>query len=182
MKFLLVLTIFALNTTAIADEYCSDGDLNKMIGQTIYIGQGKGLSDRLVTNSGSEIFLGRYEPVTVLSASEEAPHRSIQWSESYYISVKRSNGETGWYPCRLDIIAFNNPIPLNWSNKVITLIHNRKAMIGMTKEQATMAWGKPKRVSSNISAGEVSEQWIYGIGNYLYFIGNKLTNIQTSRE
>lgn len=56
-----------------------------------------------------------------------------------------------------------------------------KVFIGMTTEQAMMAWGRPERVKQTISASSVSEQWIYGTERYLRFQNGKLTTIQTSR-
>ena len=176
--FLLVITMPSL---ALAVEYCEEDKIKEIVGSTIYIGQGRGLSDRLITKSGNKIILGRYEPVKVLASSTEAPHKSIQYSDTYYIEVERNNGETGWYPCRLDIIEFTSSIPKDWPQNIVKLIHSRKVAIGMTKEQATMAWGKPQKINSSTSSAGVTEQWVYRIGNYIYFEGNKLTNIQTSR-
>lgn len=39
-------------------------------------------------------------------------------------------------------------------------------------------WGEPNSISRTITSGGVNEQWIYGGGNYLYFVNGKLTIIQ----
>jgi len=58
--------------------------------------------------------------------------------------------------------------------------------IGMTKEQARIAWGPPDEINRTITAGRVIEQWVYkpifwpyiGKFNFLYFEDGILTAIQ----
>lgn len=51
--------------------------------------------------------------------------------------------------------------------------------IGMSKEDVlASSWGKPDRVNTTTNAYGVSEQWVYGGRNYLYFENGKLTSIQ----
>lgn len=50
--------------------------------------------------------------------------------------------------------------------------------IGMTKEMALEAWGKPQDVNTTTTKYSIREQWVYGDGNYLYFENGKLTAIQ----
>lgn len=52
--------------------------------------------------------------------------------------------------------------------------------IGMTKEQVVKRtnWGTPNDINRTITAGGTREQWVYGIGRYLYFSNGILTAIQ----
>ena len=57
-------------------------------------------------------------------------------------------------------------------------ILNGEVKIGFTKAMCIEAWGSPSYVNNTISANGNWEQWVYGIGCYLYFSGNKLIVIQ----
>jgi hypothetical protein len=52
--------------------------------------------------------------------------------------------------------------------------------VGMSPEQVRngSSWGKPLSVNNTITAGRKSEQWVYGDGQYLYFVNGVLTAIQ----
>lgn len=52
--------------------------------------------------------------------------------------------------------------------------------IGMTKEQVIKRtnWGAPNDINRTITAGGIREQWVFGIGRYLYFANGILTTIQ----
>ena len=51
--------------------------------------------------------------------------------------------------------------------------------IGMTPEDViASSWGKPKSINRTTTASGVREQWVYGGGNYLYFMNGKLDAIQ----
>ena len=54
------------------------------------------------------------------------------------------------------------------------------ARIGMTPKQVIekTSWGKPHHINTTTTSRSVSEQWVYGDGNYLYFENGKLTAIQ----
>lgn len=55
-------------------------------------------------------------------------------------------------------------------------------VIGMTQHEAILSsWGRPERVNKTVTPSGVTEQWVYGHGNYLYFRDGILTSIQTSR-
>lgn len=57
------------------------------------------------------------------------------------------------------------------------------AYIGMTPQQVIndTNWGKPKSINRTTTAAGTSEQWVYGIGTYLYFDNDRLTSIQQAR-
>lgn len=58
------------------------------------------------------------------------------------------------------------------------LILDEKVEIGFTKQMCIEAWGEPQDINRTITRNRVHEQWVYGIGRYLYFEGNYLTAIQ----
>jgi|CXWL01.1.fsa_nt_gi hypothetical protein len=55
-----------------------------------------------------------------------------------------------------------------WPKHVWEAIEDDRVKIGMTKEQASLSWGKPKSINRTVTQNSVSEQWIYG-DSYLFF-------------
>jgi len=58
-----------------------------------------------------------------------------------------------------------------------------KVHIGMKAAAARKAWGEPARVNRTVTAGGVSEQWVYGAGahtQHLFFENNVLRAIHTN--
>lgn len=73
--------------------------------------------------------------------------------------------------------------PNSQDSKIETAISLRRVLVGMTREQAVRAWGKPTKINQTVGAGYTSEQWVYdrdSIGNtqYLYFDNGILRSIQ----
>lgn len=59
----------------------------------------------------------------------------------------------------------------------------RGVTVGMTKDDVlASSWGRPESINKSVYSHGTHEQWIYGNGHYLYFEGNQLTSIQTSRR
>lgn len=51
--------------------------------------------------------------------------------------------------------------------------------IGMSKAQVIAStWGRPSSINRTVTANVVNEQWVYGEGNYLYFVNGILTSYQ----
>jgi hypothetical protein len=49
----------------------------------------------------------------------------------------------------------------------------------MTKEQASFSRGEPNEINkTTLSDNSTKEQWVYGLGDYLYFENEILTGIQ----
>jgi hypothetical protein len=66
-----------------------------------------------------------------------------------------------------------------WGQRVVKAIKEKKVLIGMTKEQVIISWGKPRDINRTGGAWGVHEQWIYGdFGPYLYFENDKMTSWQ----
>lgn len=61
------------------------------------------------------------------------------------------------------------------------LIRAGQIRVGMTPEMVTEAWGEPVAVNRTVTQYGVSEQWVYGLGAYVYFDNGRVRAIQTSR-
>lgn len=64
------------------------------------------------------------------------------------------------------------PSVKNWQ-----LVKKGKVRLGMSKQEATLSWGKPKDINRTQTYNGTHEQWVYDDG-YLYFENGKLTAIQ----
>ena len=65
-----------------------------------------------------------------------------------------------------------------YGKRYAELIMNGRVALGMTRRMCIDAWGEPESVNRTITEYGTSEQWVYDLGTYLYFEGNKLTGIQ----
>lgn len=59
-----------------------------------------------------------------------------------------------------------------------SLILEGRVKIGFTKEMCEESWGAPDDINTTITRNRRWEQWVYGIGCYLYFEGDRLVAIQ----
>lgn len=69
----------------------------------------------------------------------------------------------------------------SWSREACETIAKGKIQIGFTEAQVTAAWGRPERKNVTTHANHVSEQWVYGSGNYVYFDEGIMTTVQTQQ-
>lgn len=51
----------------------------------------------------------------------------------------------------------------------------------MTPHQVRLAWGEPKGINETVTASGKSEQWVYGLGTYVYFNKGVVTSWQAQR-
>lgn len=58
------------------------------------------------------------------------------------------------------------------------LILEGRVRIGMTAQMCRDAWGEPSEINRSSGSWGVHEQWVYGVGSYLYFEDGILTSIQ----
>ena len=65
-----------------------------------------------------------------------------------------------------------------WDEPTITRVMEGYIYIGDTPEVVLEAWGRPEDINRTITAYGTSEQWIYGLGWYVYFENGKVTAIQ----
>jgi hypothetical protein len=68
----------------------------------------------------------------------------------------------------------------DWSDEIIAVTACSRVRIGMTREQAIAAWGRPRDINRTSSSYGVHEQWVYGEygSGYLYFEDGVLTTVQ----
>ena len=156
--------------------------VKSMVGKRIwlshqYFSQGK--IDELETKT--ELKFKHLDAVKVLEVSNDQAKYSIRSQIGpFFILVQLKNGRKGviQYPGVDYAIHYKNPFSSKWKTSSISKIKDRKVWVGMSKEQAILSWGKPKKVNSTITARGRSEQWVYG-SQYIYFRGNSLTTIQS---
>ena len=67
-----------------------------------------------------------------------------------------------------------------WPAEVLAMVLAGEVRIGMTADQAREAWGPPQSMNTTVTKSGRSEQWVYGVGQYLYFENGVLTAIQQS--
>lgn len=67
-----------------------------------------------------------------------------------------------------------------YPTKIRKAIAEEKIILGMTKRQLTLSWGKPESINSTVTSAGRHEQWVYGSGWYVYFANNKVSGWQTS--
>lgn len=55
--------------------------------------------------------------------------------------------------------------------------------IGMTKKQVIEAsnWGEPISINETVTGSSAREQWVYGVGQYLYFTNGRVTAVQRTK-
>jgi hypothetical protein len=66
----------------------------------------------------------------------------------------------------------------NWSQRAIDAVLEEKIYIGMNQEMVRESWGAPEDINRTIYPFGVHEQWVYGLGNYVYFEDGVVTTIQ----
>jgi hypothetical protein len=67
-----------------------------------------------------------------------------------------------------------------WPRDMCETIAKHRIQIGMTREQAIAAWGRPQRNNRTVFADSEQEQWVYG-DTCVYFDNGVLTSFQDSR-
>lgn len=67
---------------------------------------------------------------------------------------------------------------LKYGKQTADLILAGKVRIGMTREMCREAWGSPDDINRSSGSWGVHEQWVYGLGSYLYFENGILSSIQ----
>lgn len=60
-------------------------------------------------------------------------------------------------------------------------LRDGRIMIGMPAHLVEVSWGKPKHINRTITGVGITEQWVYGAGDYVYIDNGRVRAIQTSR-
>lgn len=69
----------------------------------------------------------------------------------------------------------------DWDRETCKLIAQGKIQIGMATDQVRAAWGRPKSINSTVYSFGTHEQWVYGVGQYVYFENGVMTSLQQSK-
>ena len=70
---------------------------------------------------------------------------------------------------------------LIWEDEALVRVICRQVVVGMTNAQVRAAWGAPDQINTTETLAGVSEQWVYGPGQYVYLEAGRVTAVQTSR-
>jgi hypothetical protein len=69
----------------------------------------------------------------------------------------------------------------DWDMEMCQTMDQKEVMIGMTDEQLSLSWGKPKTVNTTTTASRQHEQWVYG-RDYVYLDNGVVRSMQSSRK
>ena len=131
------------------------------------------------------------------AAADSGTEYSKKWSEANRLD-KISVASNRKAPAKLRIAAITElslsyPIDAEPFNSVLPTLQaqavrdeqrvkkTQGVKLGMSPADVlASAWGKPDRKNRSISAKGTVEQWVYPDGQYLYFVNDALTRIETS--
>jgi len=85
---------------------------------------------------------------------------------------------TTYDPVRMRIATIKSK---GWPEHIQEAVLQRKIILGMTKQQVELSWGKPERINRSVGTWGVNEQWVYEGQRYIYFQNGKLTSWQDSK-
>lgn len=152
----------------------------RLVGHAIWINSVAMSSDANPGQSSSwiEDSLTNTQEVTVVKVLTE--NMGLVGERAIKLFVKTGTGREGLVNYDFGFFYTRNPIRRSWPTDIVHAIRNRSVVVGMTKEQAELAWGNPESVNVTSGASYEVEQWVYRNYNYLYFKNGTLTNIQSS--
>lgn len=99
---------------------------------------------------------------------------TLKQQEQEKIDLKKKEEET-YLNSPAGKLCTENP---SWSEEACELIAKKEIAIGMTPEQVTAAWGKPRDINRTTHVNYTQEQWVYHNNQYLYFLNDMLETIQ----
>lgn len=70
---------------------------------------------------------------------------------------------------------------MRWPASMKKLVMQKHVALGMTPTMVRLSWGDPEDINKSIYPTAIHEQWVYGTGNYVYFINGRVSSIQTRR-
>ena len=161
-----------------------------LVGKTIYIMTSKWMKDDETGRGRYSFSNPKFVAVTVTSVglgSQDGPSKLVfkqtEAEAEAYLNIRLSgiNKASGVFGFDFDqIFQFEDP-KLKYpaiSLEVWASIQNGRAIVGMTREECELSWGKPNDINKTITGNDITEQWVYGLSSYLYFKNGILTTIQ----
>lgn len=96
------------------------------------------------------------------------------------IKEEKEEQEKADYEAKLakEEAAYKAKLIRKYGKRNALLILDNKVILGFTKDMCIEAWGEPSDINRTITRYGTREQWVYGLGCYLYFEGNILSGIQ----
>lgn len=136
-------------------------------------------------NNLSKDFI-KYIPITVMNVGIGDSYRPFQIvfktdsGNEHFLNVKADIDDTYYVKeyFLASAFSFNDPRPKNTKESFWSLIKKGKVIIGMTKKECEMSWGKPDDINKSSGVWGSDEQWVYGNSSYLYFRNGILNSIQ----
>lgn len=74
--------------------------------------------------------------------------------------------------------TINPKTRFRWPKATWVAIERRTAVLGMSPDQARLAWGGPMRIHRTTNRKGIRQQWVYRGSRYLYFDNGILASIQ----
>lgn len=154
-----------------------------LIGKRVWVNMNGALNEQDLFTDDPSI---KY-PLTHLEVLEIAGLNTSQFGHGrgagpFYILVKKETGEKGYLAFNDRYFFLENPIDPKWDKATAEIIKQRKIKLGMTEQQVLLSWGKPERINKTVGSSGVHEQWVYGVGQYVYVQNGKLTSFQLSTK
>jgi hypothetical protein len=151
-----------------------------LIGRIVWINNANTVRPQMLITDNTMISYPTHhlEPVRVIDVVLES-YGYAYGSGPFFLKVKKLSGEEGLIKYNDRYFCTSNPFPQGTSIKIKQAVEQRKIMIGMTREQASLSWGEPDKVNKSVGSWGVKEQWVYG-NQYLYFTNGRLDSFQTS--
>lgn len=167
-----------------------DDAKRKWKGKTVWYKEGKIITYNADDDSFGELKVKRLSRGLVTNVvaawSEFTPVRilfKLETGEEGFIDINASGtnvAEVLRDRRRFEEYCFSNDpkSTYQWPKNVWEAIEGGKVRIGMSKEQASLSWGKPKSINKTVTENSASEQWVYRDGSYLYFTDGIVRSIQ----
>jgi hypothetical protein len=160
-----------------------DSDLataKKLVGTTIWVNNSEVAGPQELITEIKDVSYTAYN-LEALTVSDVvfASYGHSKGTGPFFLKVKKSSGEEGLLKFNKRYFYEVDPLPKGTSDEIKTAIQQQKIKVGMSPEQATLSWGKPKKINKSVGAWGVHEQWVYGT-QYLYFENGRLSSFQSS--
>ena len=168
--------------------------IDSFLNKEIYLQSGSNRGFYICENIGIEN-IGTHEPcydyVLTLRQEENIIKLPIQndmshivladaYREEQRIQEEKQQKEEAEYQAMLEKEEreYKATLIKKYGKRNALLILENAVKIGFTKEMCVESWGEPYDINRTVTRNCIHEQWVYGIGRYLYFEGNILTAIQ----
>ena len=153
-----------------------------VVGKTVWANINQKQRDLVLYTDDSAVSypLSHLEPLTVVGLRTKGIGHSYG-SGPFFLIVKKGTGEQGYVYFGSAYVYLTDPIDLKWDAPTIEAIKQRKIKIGMTESQVRLSWGQPERINKSVGVYGAREQWVYGLGKYVYIQNGKMANIQSSQ-